>query len=381
MAGFYQIYNRSLAQTHNIAARQKNMSMFPDQFKIEGCTVNPALIRWRFGQWRDYSKQSIESIGTPSSPTFLVTYCQGHFCFFQIYQRFKGVGWRSVKKQDILEVLVPDKNNKRVRFNRALSHGLDGPFSGGDLWGDMRFYLDEKDQTRTIYYVIDTKRRHTPFVPWTDVFVYDRGIDSFHTGLRGNKLDISNHTRPHSEKNWSPFTFNATSFFVYSISPIHRIVATASRTFDEAGNEQGQAMEFVYETHNKVNWDWGELRGGTPAEIVNTDEGPKFITFAHSQKRVHHKAIKTYFFAAYLFEPKPPFRITHISKEPLVPQGNFYNQSATGWAWSNLDYIAFPMGMGIVDQHTLVLSLGLNDRECHVLEVNLTALLADMRRV
>jgi hypothetical protein len=65
----------------------------------------------------------------------------------------------------------------------------------------------------------------------------------------------------------------------------------------------------------------------------------------------------------------------------LVPQGVFYNQSATGWAWSNLDYVAFPMGMGIVDQHTLVLSLGVNDRECHAVEVNITALLADMRRV
>lgn len=376
MASFYHIYNRSIEKTHRIGARQKNASMFPDQFKIEGCTINPALIRWPFGQWRNYSKQSIESMGLPSSPTFLVTYCQGHFCFFQIYQRFQGVGWRSVKKPDILEVLIPEQSNKRARFNRALSPELDGPF----VWGDMRFYFDEMNQTRTIYYVKDHKRRHSPFVPWTDVFVYDKGIDSFHTGSRGNKLDISNHTRPQQEKNWSPFTYNSTSFFVYSISPVHRIVGTASRGF-EPGNEQGQDVVFAYETPNEVQWDWGELRGGTPAEIISTEDGPKFISFAHSQKRVHHRAIKTYFVAAYLFEPQPPFKVTHITREPLVPQGVFYNQSATGWAWSNLDYVAFPMGMGIVDQHTLVLSLGVNDRECHAVEVNITALLADMRRV
>lgn len=260
MASFYHIYNRSIEKTHRIGARQKNASMFPDQFKIEGCTINPALIRWPFGQWRNYSKQSIESMGLPSSPTFLVTYCQGHFCFFQIYQRFQGVGWRSVKKPDILEVLIPEQSNKRARFNRALSPELDGPF----VWGDMRFYFDEMNQTRTIYYVKDHKRRHSPFVPWTDVFVYDKGIDSFHTGSRGNKLDISNHTRPQQEKNWSPFTYNSTSFFVYSISPVHRIVGTASRGF-EPGNEQGQDVVFAYETPNEVQWDWGELRGGTPA--------------------------------------------------------------------------------------------------------------------
>lgn len=80
----------------------------------------------------------------------------------------------------------------------------------------------------------------------------------------------------------------------------------------------------------------------------------------------------TYFMGAYLFNPEPPFAITHISNEPLVPH-RFYDETLDGWAFRSIDYIVFPMNIIAVDD-LLFLSVGRNDRSGFLVKLNITGL-------
>lgn len=80
----------------------------------------------------------------------------------------------------------------------------------------------------------------------------------------------------------------------------------------------------------ETTWTWGwPLRGGTPAQLIQSPYGPKYLTFFHSSGRVLSANIQTYFAGAYLFDPSPPFAITHVTRAPIVSNA-MYNESF-GW--------------------------------------------------
>lgn len=60
------------------------------------------------------------------------------------------------------------------------------------------------------------------------------------------------------EKNWVPFIFNGELFFEYMISP-HRIV--------HPSGQDGRCEEVIFgqDSHRKLKWPYGPIRGGTPA--------------------------------------------------------------------------------------------------------------------
>ena len=134
---------------------------------------------------------------------------------------------------------------------------------------------------------------------------------------------------------------------------------------------------------SNFTWRWGHIRGGTPSVLITPPgaHGPKYLAFFHSQARPHHKGVKTYFMGAYLFSPDPPFAITHVTPEPLVPPGHMYNETELGWTYPNLDFVVFPMGLVLLDAATLALSLGVNDNRCYIVEMGLDALVNNMTRV
>jgi predicted GH43/DUF377 family glycosyl hydrolase len=111
-------------------------------------------------------------------------------------------------------------------------------------------------------------------------------------------------------------------------------------------------------------WPYGELRGGSPAQLV----GEKYLAFFHSSaKHLTVKMVTSYFMGAYLFDPHPPFGITHISPEPIIHK-SFIDQSQP-WAYKGVDFVVFPMSYIFNDTHILV-SVGTNDRDGCILTLN-----------
>ena len=60
-----------------------------------------------------------------------------------------------------------------------------------------------------------------------------------------------------------------------------------------------------------LEWDYGELRGGTAALRVRPD---LFLAFFHSKWRLPGSRLISYFFGAYTFDARPPFRLKAVSR-------------------------------------------------------------------
>jgi hypothetical protein len=115
------------------------------------------------------------------------------------------------------------------------------------------------------------------------------------------------------QKNWSPFDYcpkcqfnkgyvdvigsapyQANLLFVYSLQP-HRIVETYPTS--QQGSVDASTV-FLTKMLPEFNWNWGEMRGGTPALLIDKEH---YLSFFHSSGRLMHKNIITYVMGAYLF--------------------------------------------------------------------------------
>ncbi len=134
----------------------------------------------------------------------------------------------------------------------------------------------------------------------------------------------------------------------------------------------------------EVIWDYGMIKGGTPAIRISNDS---YFAFFHSKEFLHPNFQASYVFGAYTFSSKPPYELQSFSRVPLVHR-QFYDGP-----WSKyrnmIDYIVFPMSFVIKgqDHHnfkyqecdgkecwqkvTLLLSLGWQDILGYIVEVNL----------
>ena len=79
---------------------------------------------------------------------------------------------------------------------------------------------------------------------------------------------------------------------------------------------------------------------------------------------------------AYLYEVEPPFAITHISHEPIIPR-IFYDEHTDGWSFRAIDYIVFPMNI-VVDGDNLLVSVGRNDRSGWVVRLDIKGLVRSL---
>lgn len=125
-------------------------------------------------------------------------------------------------------------------------------------------------------------------------------------------------------------------------------------------------------------WRHGEPRGGSPAKLLDTPYGARYLTFFHSQYFNRSTGMSTYFMGAYLFEAQPPFAMTHIMPDVLACRSCL--SPAHGLAYKVLDYILFPMGFVVRGEH-IYMSYGRNDRSGWVMRLRRTAFLRYMRPV
>ena len=119
------------------------------------------------------------------------------------------------------------------------------------------------------------------------------------------------------QKNWSAFEWNNALLFTYSINP-HEVVYPNFIS--------GKCMP-IYKTNEFINWMFGELRGGTPALLVDGE----YLAFFHSSIFITSPVSKDlsryhYFMGAYTFSAEPPFNLTKITYFPIIGEG-FYNDT------------------------------------------------------
>lgn len=172
-------------------------------------------------------------------------------------------------------------------------------------------------------------------------------------------LDFQGESSKKMEKNWPPFVWNNNFLLAYSIVP-HRIF---SPVFGE------NKCEFVAETSADAVWNWGELRGGTPA-LIHDDE---FLAFFHTYKDISTvqssgKKISHYFMGAYTFSKNPPFALTRISQEPIIGKRFYKEPFYDDDNWKPLR-VVFPGGF-IFDQQYIWIAYGRQDHELWIVKLD-----------
>jgi len=167
------------------------------------------------------------------------------------------------------------------------------------------------------------------------------------------------------EKNWVPFSHDGTLYLAYSIVP-HRILRPILGT---------ESCETSFSTLGRVQWDWGVLRGGTPALEVDGE----YLSFFHSSlnmSSVHSqgKKIQHYVMGAYTFSLEPPFALNKISPGPIVGK-NFYH-GASYKTWKPL-HVVFPCGY-VFDEKYIWVVYGRQDHELWIAKLDKKGLMASL---
>ena len=106
----------------------------------------------------------------------------------------------------------------------------------------------------------------------------------------------------------------------------------------------------------KIDWEFGELRGGTPALLIQPD---LLLAFFHSKWTLPGSRLISYFFGAYTLSVGPgptskwpSFTLKSVSRVPLVHRVMYDG------AWSHyknyVDYIVFPMSFVILPRNSSI---------------------------
>lgn len=165
------------------------------------------------------------------------------------------------------------------------------------------------------------------------------------------------------EKNWVPFDYHDNLLLAYSLTP-HLIF----QPLFGSGECNTIATSLC-----KNDWDWGELRGGTPAIKI----GNEYLSFFHSSKDIltvhsNGRVLPHYVMGAYTFNAEPPFEITRISPEPIRGK-NFYHGKAYKPYWKSVRVI-FPCGI-LVEEDQIIVAYGRQDHESWIVKIDKQALL------
>lgn len=172
------------------------------------------------------------------------------------------------------------------------------------------------------------------------------------------KLLYQDRLRQDRQKNWVPFEWNGIMLFSYYPSP--HIVLKADLV-------SGRCKK-VADSNPQMYWPWGEIRGGTPACLVDGE----YLAFFHSSTILKGLTLKDdqviqedktlYFMGAYTFSAQPPFSLTKTSPSPIVADGMYS---------PNVDnkHVIFPGGY-IIEGDSIYISYGKDDCEIWVAKLS-----------
>lgn len=168
-------------------------------------------------------------------------------------------------------------------------------------------------------------------------------------------LDINIHS---TEKNWVPFEYSEEKpvlHFGYNINP-HKILVVE----DPLQKKITQPIYPFFDCYQHIPWGakWGNPRGGTPALRV----GDEYLAFFHSFFKDPRLGLTYYVMGAYTFQANPPFKITAISKFPILYK-DIYLTTHSQTALKKIKCL-YPVGFTIKKvegKEKILLSCGEND--------------------
>jgi len=171
-------------------------------------------------------------------------------------------------------------------------------------------------------------------------------------------LHFEGENKNRREKNWVPFDYDGYLLMAYSLQE-HKVLYPIPRSNEAAT---------ISCTHSNVSWNFGELRGGTPALL----DGDEYLAFFHSSmdmSTVHSEGQKIphYFMGAYTFNKEPPFEITKVSNNPIISLG-FYEGKQYAPYWHPVK-VVFPCGF-IATKRFVYVSYGRQDHEIWLVKLD-----------
>lgn len=238
---------------------------------------------------------------------------------------------------------------------------------------DTRLYTDEtpsqSEDARIInigdkIYVVynDNEELLVPY-PWErrDMFIaqvlYDGQNFTLDEPLKLVHEIKAKHREAPWQKNWTPFAWQDQLMFIFEINPLEVLNPNLSTGVCKVHSK----------TKKEVNWDYGGLRGGTPALLVDGE----YLAFFHSgmvttSPSSDHRELWHYYMGAYTFSASPPFELTGVSASPIMSP-EFYTYS------SYEKRVIYPGGF-VIDGTNLYLAYGKDDCEICIATIDLNAL-------
>lgn len=162
-----------------------------------------------------------------------------------------------------------------------------------------------------------------------------------------------------SEKNWSPFIYNKNIHFVYQINPLTVIEMDI---VDGSCRQVGASTSFNQNFWSKKYGNF--LGGGTPF----LPYGDEYISFFHAftDNKKKEANSRNYNFGLVAISNKEPFKVTRISKEPLMiakPDPKKDLRGNSPW----LPVCVYPCGF-IMRNNKFYVSYGWGDCRCEMAE-------------
>jgi hypothetical protein len=185
------------------------------------------------------------------------------------------------------------------------------------------------------------------------------------------------------QKNWTPFIFNNTVYFVDRFVPFTvTAVDPSEKPWDfpgPKGNWTATLTKYLFQHRIHIPWSHGHIRGGTNAILVDDIEGlePCYVAIFHSSCVLPKNTMTTYFMGALAFSAKPPFTPLAVSPYPIV-HDKFYTGKWSAVIARHIDYVPFPVGLSKTGS-TLYLSLGHQDYQGYVCKLQVRHLLNSLR--
>jgi predicted GH43/DUF377 family glycosyl hydrolase len=171
------------------------------------------------------------------------------------------------------------------------------------------------------------------------------------------------------EKNWTPFSYKNEIYFLYTIHP---------QKIYKASHFEKRKIECVASHHFLLEWPkiWGDVRGGTPAQLIDDE----YLAFFHSSFE-DQRGVLWYVMGAYIFASSPPFQLTGISSYPILFEA-VYDTPHHDRANPRIRAL-YPMGFVYErqqDMELLHVSCGENDSAIKIITIDKKQLLASLKR-
>jgi hypothetical protein len=199
-------------------------------------------------------------------------------------------------------------------------------------------------------------------------------------------ISIEHDIPPAHQKNWPMFEYQGVLLFLQSIQPL-RIILPSPEPSSRSGNHttmihggiKKSSHTTVYYGHTVALsavknwcWPWGDVRGGSSMVLINSE----YWGFFHTKTNIGSRLVYTYVMGAYTMSAEPPFRLTSMSRYPIVPEKLIFGE----WTYSRLDFCLYPMSVEFQEETQIIyVGMGRNEIEGWLVGFNYTSLKRSMR--